>query len=390
MRILFIADKVPYPIYNDGGTLMNYHLLKFLNHNHIVHFISFARDNLPDDFLKHICNTSILVNKKIRLTKIHTLLSFIKQNPPFYNNKSTGFTKNINDLIKNNKYDLIFIDSIFMDVYGSEINHPNKIISLHDSLSLLYLTFYKKSNNIFHKLYYGYCNFIYKKKELQILKTYKKCLFVSSKDINYLKNKSSLSVNNSFVIPNGVNQQLIDKPLKDSKDERRIVFTGVMDYKPNIDAVLFFVDKIFPLILIKNPKVIFSIVGKNPTKEIQELKSSNIKVTGFVEDISEYILNSTVYVSPLVSGAGLKNKILEAMALRTPIVATSISLDGIAIEDNIHVLRKDNPKEFADSVCLLLNNEKLRNKLVSKSYELVLNKYSWEYIYSLYDKILFS
>ena len=390
MKILFIADKVPYPIYNDGGTLMNYHLLKFLKKKHNVDFISFGGDNFSEDFMRDICNTNILINDIVKLNKIHLLISLFRLNPPFYNNKSVVFSKKIKLLVENNNYDLIFIDSIFMDVYGSQIKHHNKIISLHDSLSLLYLSFYNKSNKTLNKIYYKFCSFIYKKKELHILKNYKKCLFVSPKDIDYLKGNSSFSINNSYVIPNGVNQELIDKPLNNRNDKHSIVFTGVMDYKPNVDAVLFFVDKIFPLILNKNPKVIFLVVGKNPTKEIQDLKSSNIKITGFVDDISEYILNCSVYVSPLISGAGLKNKILEAMALRKPIVCTSISLDGINVENDIHLLCKDNPRDFAESVCLLLNNDKLRNKLVSNAYELIKNEYSWNYIYSLYNKVLFN
>ena len=390
MKILFIADKVPYPIYKDGGTLMNFHILNFFNKNHNVDFIAFGKDKFPDDFMRDICTTNILVNDNIKLTKFHMLLSLIRQNPPFYNNRSDVFLDKIKDLMDNNKYDLIFIDSIYMDVYGSEIKHHNKIISLHDSLSLLYLSFYKKSNKIFSKIYYKYCSYVYKKKELYILSNYKKCFFVSPNDIAHLKGKSSFLINNSYVIPNGVNQQLIDKPLNIRRYKHTIVFTGVMDYKPNVDAVLFFADKILPLILIKNPKVTFFIVGKNPTKKIQDLKSSNIIVTGFVDDISDYILNSTVYVSPLISGAGLKNKILEAMALRTPIVSTSISLDGINVENDIHILCKDNPRDFAESVCLLLDNEKLRDELATNAYELILNKYSWKYIYSLYNKVLFN
>ena len=239
-------------------------------------------------------------------------------------------------------------------------------------------------------MYFKFCSVIYKRKEINILKDYRKCLFVSPKDRNYLQENSSLVLNNSYVIPNGVNQELIDIPANNVYDKDSIVFTGVMDYKPNVDAVLFFVEEIFPLILEQNPKVIFSVVGKNPTKEIQDLKSSNIIITGFVDDISEYILNCSVYVSPLITGAGLKNKILEAMALRKPIVCTPISLDGIIVESEFHLLCKDSPRDFAKSVCLLLNNDKLRTKLVTNAYEFVKNEHSWNHIYSLYNKVLFN
>ena len=390
MKILFVANKIPYPIYSDGGTLMNYHLLTFLKKNHYVDFISFDNGNFNKDFLKKICNNNILVNDNFKLNKIHYIISLIRQNPPIYNKKSVKFSKKIKYLMQKNNYDLIFIDGISMDVYGANINHHNKIISLHDSLSLLYLSFYNNSNKILDKIYYKFCSYVYKKKELSILNNYKKCLFVSQKDIDHLKSKSSFTINNTYVVPNGVNQELIDKPWENKNHKYSIVFTGVMDYKPNVDGVLFFVEKIFPLILNKYPNAIFSVVGKNPTREIQDLKSSNIRVTGFVDDISEYITNCSVYVSPLVSGAGLKNKILEAMALKKPIVSTSISLDGINVVNGIHVLCEDNPIEFAESVCLLLMDDKIRSKLVKNAYKLITSEYSWKHIYSLYNKILFN
>jgi len=392
MNILFMADKVPYPIYNDGGTLMTYNVMKFLNTDNDLDFISFHNPNnvIPEDFMDGICNNSFLIEDNVTLTSLDYLKSIVSFKPPFYNKKSNLFFYELKKLINNNKYDLIFIDGIHMDVYASEIKHSNKIISLHDSLSLLYLSFYNSSNNFFVKSYFYYCSLIFKKVELQILKNYRKCLFVSNKDVEYLKKNTSNKITNCFVIQNGVNQDLVAKQQIIKKNENALVFTGVMDYKPNVDAVMFFVKEIFPLILINHPKTIFFIVGKNPSEEIKLLKSKNIIVTGFVDDISGFILNSCVYVSPLLSGAGLKNKILEAMALRIPIVSTSISLHGINVEHNKHIFVKDNPTDFAKSVSFLLDDEKLRNKLIINSYDLILKEYTWEHVYSLYNKILFS
>jgi len=208
-----MADKVPYPIYNDGGTLMSYHIMKFLHTEYHVDFISFHKPNnvIPEDFMNGFCKNSFLVEDNVTLTSLDYLKSIVSFKPPFYNKKSFFFLNEIRKLIKKNKYDLIFIDGIQMDLYASEIKHPNKIISLHDSLSLLNLSFYNSSNNLFFKFYFYYCSLIYRKVELQILKNYRKCLFVSNKDVDYLKKHTSNKINNCFVIQNGVNQDLVEK-----------------------------------------------------------------------------------------------------------------------------------------------------------------------------------
>jgi glycosyltransferase involved in cell wall biosynthesis len=388
MKILYIAEKVPFPIYLDGGTLMNYHLLKGLKKNHSIDFISFSNKAVPNNFIEKLCHNYYGITQNNSLNKIHYLKGAISLLPPIYFNKSKEFANKLNELVSNNKYDIVFTDTIYMDVYTSNIVHPNKIISLHDSLSLLYKTFIPNTRNIFYLIYFGFCSYVFKRKELEILKSYSKCIFVSDKDEKHLANKN-LNFTNTYTVPNGVNEDLINRENSINFEPNSIVFSGVMDYKPNIDAVLYFVDTILPLILKENSEVKFYIIGKNPTNEVNALTSENVIVTGWVEDISEYICKGAIYVSPLISGAGLKNKILEAMALRTAIVATSLSLDGIMVNDDEHLYIADTPKLFAERVLELLKDKKNRGRLIANSYELILEKYTWKNIIQKYEIEIF-
>ena len=389
MRILYIAEKIPYPIYQDGGTLMNYHLLKGIKKNHTIDLITFSQQNIPVDFIKQLCSNYYSVNKNKKLSRIHYLKAAIERYPPFYYNKSQEFITKIENLISENTYDIVFTDTLKMDVYSMNINHSNKVISLHDSISLLYKTFRINTKNIFYKTYFQFCSYIYKRKELEILNYYTKSIFVSGKDEKYLIRGSSIS-SSTYVIPNGVNEDLIINKNNLISDPNIMVFSGIMDYKPNIDAVVYFVNEILPIILHKRANIKLYIIGKNPTKVVRKLANANIIVSGWVDDISEHICKGLIYVSPLISGAGLKNKILEAMALRRSIVATTISIDGLMLKDNVHLYVADTPNLFAEKVLELLRNDKKREEMIYNSYDLILNEYRWKKVLQIYEDKIFN
>jgi glycosyltransferase involved in cell wall biosynthesis len=385
MNILYIAVKVPYPIHQDGGTLINYNLLKGLKKNHTIDFITFVEDNIPQGFVEKLCHNYYGVAKNNNLKTIHYLKGALGQLPPFYYNMSEDFLFKLKTLISTNNYHLVFTDSIYMDVYSSQVVHPNKIISLHDSLSLLYKSFSANTSNILSKIYFEFCAYVYKKKEMQVLYSYSKSIFVSCKDEKYLRGKNE-SISNTCSIPNGVNAALINRKDFLNAEPNTIVFSGIMDYKPNADAAIYFAREIFPLILEQNNKTKFFIVGKNPTDAVKSLANKNIVVTGWVDDVSEYITKGVVYVSPLVSGAGLKNKILEAMALRRAIVATSISIDGLKVADRVHLYVADSPDIFAKRVIELLNSEEQRNAFIAKAFNLIQNHYTWSEVLKKYEE----
>ncbi|MBK8335768.1 MAG: glycosyltransferase [Sterolibacteriaceae bacterium] len=153
-----------------------------------------------------------------------------------------------------------------------------------------------------------------------------------------------------------------------------------MDYPPNNTAMLHFIEETFPIIRKENPNVTLTIAGRNPTDELVSLaaRSAGVKVTGFVEDLRTYFQAATVYVSPLLSGAGLKNKVLEAWSMMLPVVASSVSCSGMAAADNRNLLIADSPSEFASKVLALLSDSDLRERLSKEGRATVEREYSWQ------------
>jgi glycosyltransferase involved in cell wall biosynthesis len=163
-----------------------------------------------------------------------------------------------------------------------------------------------------------------------------------------------------------------------------------MSYFPNIEAVRFFTDAIWPLVREAVPEARFTIVGRNPDPSLRALADADpgISVTGTVPDIRPYIEQATLYVCPVQTGAGIKNKVLEAMAMQRPIVATSFACTGIDVRSGVHMLLRDDPEEFAAAVIGLLRDPAQRARLGRSARQMVEQQYGWtanaQHVESLY------
>ena len=367
---------------------MNYNVLKQISKDSEVDLLVFDNKNInkaPRTYVAEICDELIVMNEDSLPGRLQHLFGYLI---PMTKWLSKSYIRNVETLrriTENGSYDCVFIDGLSIDYYVNKDLHKNMIISLHDSLAMLYSSFAENSDSIIMRIRYNISARALFFLESIVLKRYRQCLFVSLQDVIYLGSRNN--VRHCRVIRNGVNPEFVDFPGVNILDTT-LVFTGVLNYKPNVDAVLEFVKRVFPLIVERHPSVIFYVVGRDPVNELKELESKNIVVTGYVENIAAHINRTTVYVSPLKTGAGLKNKILEAMALRTPIVATSISVYGIDVDDGEHLLVRDEAKSFASAVCDLLENEELRNKLVNNAYAMIRTHYTWEEIGRIYKDIV--
>jgi glycosyltransferase involved in cell wall biosynthesis len=157
-----------------------------------------------------------------------------------------------------------------------------------------------------------------------------------------------------------------------------MVFTGNMSFYPNRHGILYFLDEITPLILSKTPDARLFVVGVYPLKELLRRASKEMTVTGFVEDVRPYVARAEVFIIPLLIDGGIRGKALEAMAMKKPIVSTSIGCGGINLKDKGPAFPADTPGYFAKAVLRLLNDEALRTKLGEKAYATVLEEYNWE------------
>lgn len=157
-----------------------------------------------------------------------------------------------------------------------------------------------------------------------------------------------------------------------------LVFVGNMDYLPNVDAVLFFVERIFPHIRREIPNVEFYIVGIDPRPVIRNLAGNGIFVTGRVPEVKPYYERSWVSIVPLRAGTGIRNKILEAMALGRPTVSTTIGCEGLFVTHGVDIMIGDDPQEFSAYVIRMLRDDELRSRIILNGRKNVENNYNWD------------
>lgn len=155
-----------------------------------------------------------------------------------------------------------------------------------------------------------------------------------------------------------------------------LMFIGSYAHRPNVDAVLYFLETIFPLVQAKLPAVKFYIVGGQPTEEIKQAASENVIVTGFAADVAPYFENCRVFVSPLRYGAGMKGKIGQAFSFGLPVVTTSIGAEGMNLTAGREALIADEPHEFARRILEVYDNERLWQNLSDNGYRFIMENYS--------------
>jgi glycosyltransferase, family 1 len=167
---------------------------------------------------------------------------------------------------------------------------------------------------------------------------------------------------NIHVVGNKVNVPDISRISK-HEHSNVLVFIGKMNYDPNVIAVLYFVNKIFPSLCVEFPDLQFIIVGANPDKRIQKLAShDNITVTGYVDSIELFYQKATIVVAPMLTGAGIQNKIIQAMSYGCCVMTTSIGAEGLNIRNN-EIAIFDEDQQMKDGILFLLNNPELRRKM---------------------------
>jgi len=190
------------------------------------------------------------------------------------------------------------------------------------------------------------------------------------------------------VIPNGVDLAYYALGTVDGfLPPNSLVFTGTMDFRPNVDAVLWFADRVLPLIRQCLPDVQFYIVGQRPHARLQRLRThAGVVITGHVPDQRPYIGGATVYVIPLRSGGGTRLKVLEAMAMRRPIVSTSMGCDGFPIAPGREAIIADDPASFAHRTVELLRDATRRAELGQAGYDLAKAHYDWDMIVPLLEE----
>ncbi len=408
-RLLLLTPQVPYPPHQ-GTTIRNYNLIANLAADFEVHLLCFRQenDNPPSNSpLVRFCTVAESTPAPTRSLANRAVTTLTAPAPDMaLRLASKTFQAQLGMLLERYRYDLIQIEGIEMAPYGLwlvqhplwrsaqqkenrpeiPIGRPRLVFDDHNAEYVLQQRAWETDSRAVRRLHAAAYSFIQWNKlqryERTVCQRADRVIAVSDADRQaLLRLDPTLKIT---VVPNGVDldyyaaYQRARDPLAPDYGPHALIFTGKMDFRPNVDAVIWFAHEVLPLVRQQTPDARLVVVGKQPHERVQALASlPGVTVTGYVPDIRAHIAAAAVYVVPLRMGGGTRLKILEAMAMRSAIVSTRLGCEGFPLEGGQVVAFADEPAAFAESVTALLRDPARRQAMGDAGRQFVDSNYGW-------------
>jgi polysaccharide biosynthesis protein PslH len=392
MKILTISNCFPYPP-QDGTRIQIFQRIRYLGENHSVTLLCVV-DREPEpalvEELRQYCQVEIILRPEVQLSQgvwqrvANFVRSYVSGIPYYFTDAvSTEARRWIRNQLQLQKFDVVEAD-IEAGLYLCDPMDAFKVWVLHsvsdanDERRLLVVR--RWIDRFLIRSYRG----IGRRFEHHVARRVDEVAVLTPENVVEMKRiDSRIAVSNCLT--NGVDLDYFNYEPPAPHPEG-VCFVGSMVYHPNPDAVLHFYQDIWPAVRREVPSAGFVVMGSKPTNEIVELaQDPSVTVTGFVDDVRPLIRKAGVAVAPLRMGGGILNKVLEAMAMGVPMVASSIAVHGLAVESGVHLFIADDDMEFAAAVKRLLLEPDLRMRMAAAARQYVETSHQWRLIIQRYE-----
>jgi sugar transferase (PEP-CTERM/EpsH1 system associated) len=375
-KMMVITSRFPYPL-DKGDKLRAYHQINELAKECEVHLVSLSNKNIHEkdkNELEKICK-SVSIYKLNKLQSVLSLFGALFNKKPFQ--VALFYNKNIHKKIKKKTREInpnhIYCQLIRCAEYvKNEFDIP-KTIDFMDVLSKGIERRISTSPFYLKKIL---------ETEAERLKIYENIMF------EYFDNHAIISLQDQeliyhvkreeiAIIPNGIDTHFFSPDSK-IKKKYTLLFNGNMQYQPNVKSAIYIVTHILPLVKEKIPGVLLLISGTSPTKEVQELASDAVTVSGWMDDIRDAYNQAIIFIAPMQIGTGLQNKLLEAMAMEMPCVTSKLANNALNAKTNDEILIGNSKEEYAELIIKLINDSSKREALGKNGQTYVRNNFNWE------------
>jgi sugar transferase (PEP-CTERM/EpsH1 system associated) len=384
VKIAFLCARPPYPP-NAGGRIRTFHLLTQISRQHDVTLVTATEADAEEVSLDALRAEIPRVDvKAIRVGAEGALGRLVRalRNPvdplPFTwaRYRRSAFIALVRASLAGKRFDIVHCDHVQIAHALHGLETAPRVLNAHNVESLLIRRMGEHAGSGWRKAAIAWQARKTLHAECRSFRLFDRCLAVSEEDGAEIgRMVPGLPVS---VVPNGVDVvQFTPQALADGEPE--IVFTGAMDWAPNVDGVTFFAGEILPRIRQRVPSARLSIVGRNPSASlIRRLEGDAVRFTGSVDDVRPYLARARVVVVPLRIGGGTRLKILEAWALGKPVVSTRLGAEGLPAKDGENIALADTPDAFAERTIGLLGDALGGGALGAAGRRLVEERFSWE------------
>ncbi|WP_262691495.1 TIGR03087 family PEP-CTERM/XrtA system glycosyltransferase [Kordiimonas aestuarii] len=394
-RILFLAHRIPYPP-NKGDKIRSWHFLKHLFANHDVH-VGFYVDQKADlahiDIFAKLAKSVCVESVDKRWQKIRAVSGLLDGRPLTLSAYPAGRLRAYaQKLLGAGEVDLVFLSSgatgPIVDGLTEAVATITDLVDVDSAKWAMYAPRARWP-----------MSWIYRRESVK-LAVYEQALaaqadatlLVSEKEAVFFRAQLQPDVAHRVIaVRNGVDLDYFDPARVRAKenDTPEVIFTGAMDYAPNIEAAIWFVRQVWPTVRASVPDAIFTIAGGPRTSAVNALaREPGVRVLGYVDDMAESIAGAQVVVAPLLTARGIQNKVLEGMAMKKAVVATSGAHEGIEAEAGQALLVADDATAFAFNVARVLENPPLRQKLGDAARDFVCAHHCWQNVCENLDQVI--
>lgn len=391
MRILFLSRWYPYPA-NNGSKIRVYNLLKVLGQHHEVVLVSFNTDAEPvtqerlDGMLEFCSEVHVTPYKMFNPGSMKALLGYLAPKPrSLIDSYSVDMERIIRRAAEQKPFDAVVASQIDMTIYTHFLPNTPRVLE-EVEISIFYEQMVRETQPLKKArkqlMWSKWMNYM-----RGVMRDYDGVTVVSQPEVEPL-HRILPGYDRIEVIPNGADLKRFTGDFGTPQPDT-LVYTGALTYYVNFDAMKFFLSEVFPLIIAKRPQVKLVMCGTLEGVPVHELSSyPNAEHVGYVSDIRSRVAGSWLSIVPERVGGGTRIKILESMALGTPVIATAHAAKGLQIKDGHDMLVASPPADYAAAVLRVLEDPQLRQTLSQNGRTLIEQKHDWEVIGQQLDSFI--
>jgi glycosyltransferase involved in cell wall biosynthesis len=393
MKILWVKAGKLLPV-DAGGKIRSYNILRQLQKNHelvlLTHYGG-ARDlRYETEIRKHFPGAVPVWTAAPDSSTMARFLHYLYCLP----SRAPFAVRKFTDPIAGRQIEQLFqekqFDAAVCDFLSASLTFPSKrwgstVLFQHNVETVLWERMVDNESNWLKRLVYRFEAAKMRRYERASIGQFQRVIAVSEQDRAFMG--QFMPLDKISVVPTGVDLEQYRSSYGGQSTRPLVMFTGTMDFEPNIDGVEYFCREIWPRVLKAVPDARFRIVGKNPVAAVRRLASETIEVTGTVPSVAEHLKEAWVLVVPLRMGGGTRLKIYEGMAMGRAVVSTSIGAEGLEVRNGKDILLSDGVETFAQAVITLLREPELRKRYERAAAELVAG-FDWSSVAERFAEVL--
>lgn len=382
MNILQICNKPPFPAVDGGAIAMNNTTQGLLNNGHKVTVLAITTpkhpviyESLPEEYIKNTNFQTVFIDTSIRLRDAFFNL-FTKKSYNIERFISVDFIKQLQKILAQESFDVVIIESLFVAPYIStikSISDAKIVLRAHNVEHKIWERIGKNTKNPLKKRYINLLAKRLKKYEIEVFNAIDGIAAMTKVDENDFKKlgfkKRIEAIPTGYIIRG---QENVSEPV----EENSIFHIASMDWLPNVEGVDWFLTNVWPIIAQSKGIAKLYLAGREMPDSYYNLNLPNVTVVGKVKSAKEFYLSKKIMIVPVLSGSGMRIKIVEGMALGKIIISTTIGAEGINCTSGENIIIADTPKDFANAICKCLEDSEYCNRIGENAQRLIASEYS--------------